>query len=74
MKRSLVAMASAAAFSLVLIAAAPAVSTVSTRAGYARLPVADCDEAAEAGRMTFDTSGGTVYVCDGSAWEILAHS
>jgi hypothetical protein len=50
-------------------------------AGYARLPVvaaappaADCNEAGEAGRMTFDSSGGTVYVCDGSAWVTLAHS
>jgi hypothetical protein len=61
MKRSLVGMASAAAFSQVLIAAAPAVSIGSTHCS-------------EAGRITFDTSGGTVYVCDGSAWEILAHS
>jgi hypothetical protein len=50
-------------------------------AGYARVPVvaaappaADCDSAGEAGRMTFDSSGGTVYVCDGSGWQALAHS
>jgi hypothetical protein len=49
-------------------------------AGYARLPLvsaappaADCDAAAEAGRMTVNSSGGTVYVCDGSSWQTLAH-
>ena len=48
-------------------------------AGYVRLPVTaatppavDCDAAAEAGRMTFASSGGTVYVCDGSNWQALA--
>ncbi len=48
-------------------------------AGYARLPVVantppavDCDSAPEAGRMTFQSSGGMVYVCDGSAWQTLA--
>jgi hypothetical protein len=50
-------------------------------AGYARLPVTastppagDCNEAGEAGRMTFATSGGTIYVCDGATWRPLAHS
>jgi hypothetical protein len=50
-------------------------------AGYARLPVVastppagDCDSVPEAGRMTFDSSGGTVYVCDGSTWQTLARS
>jgi hypothetical protein len=46
MKRSL-GVASAAALTLVPIAAAPA---------------------------TLASSGGTVYVCDGSGWQTLAHS
>jgi hypothetical protein len=97
-------MASAAA-SLVLTAAAPAVSTGDATldvgggqiggvtlslaadpvtidsAGYARLPAtaatqpaADCAGTADAGRMTFDASGGTIYVCDGSGWRTLALS
>jgi hypothetical protein len=45
-------------------------------AGYARLPVtagappaADCDAAAETGRMTYAAGSNTLYVCDGSAWQ-----
>ena len=66
MKRSLV-VASAAALTLVLIAAAPAtpIRSAKRRAGRA---------AGEAGRLTFDASGGTIYVCDGSTWRALAHS
>jgi hypothetical protein len=56
MKRSLVGMASAAA-SLVLTAAAPAVSTGDATLDHFRAP-----PAADAGRMTFDASGGTIYV------------
>jgi len=45
-------------------------------AGYARMPVvagsppeADCDAAAEAGRMQYRASSNTLYVCDGSTWQ-----
>jgi hypothetical protein len=50
-------------------------------AGYARLPVtpsvppaADCNEAAEAGRMKFETAADVLYVCDGTGWRTLATS
>ena len=48
-------------------------------AGYARVPVvsvappaADCDTVGETGRMTVSSSGGVVYVCDGTGWQSLA--
>jgi hypothetical protein len=62
MKRSL-DVASAAGLTPVLIAAAPATPIGSAK----RAPD-------EAGRLTFDSSGGTVYVCDGSGGPALAHS
>ena len=44
--------------------------------GYARMPVtagappaADCDTAAEAGRMKFEPSNNVLYVCDGTTWQ-----
>ena len=43
--------------------------------GYARSPLtngappaADCDAAAEAGRMKYEAASDTLYVCDGTAW------
>jgi hypothetical protein len=68
-------MASAAA-SLVLTEAAPAVSTGGATLDHSRAPVGKSKRAraADAGRMTFYASGGTVYVCDGSAWQTLALS
>ena len=45
-------------------------------AGYARMPVVagsppetDCDAAAEAGRMQYQASSNTLYVCDGTTWQ-----
>jgi hypothetical protein len=45
-------------------------------AGYARMPVitgappaADCDSAAETGRMTYEAASNTLYLCDGTAWQ-----
>jgi hypothetical protein len=45
-------------------------------AGYARMPVtagappaADCDAAPEAGRMKFEPTVNTLYVCDGTTWQ-----
>jgi hypothetical protein len=50
-------------------------------AGYARLPVtpgvppaADCNEAAEAGRMKFESSADVLYLCNGTSWRTLATS
>ena len=50
-------------------------------AGYARLPVtpgvppaADCNEAAEAGRMKFETAADLLYLCNGTSWRTLATS
>ena len=50
-------------------------------AGYARLPVtpsvppaADCNEAAEAGRMKFETAVDVLYLCNGASWRTLATS
>jgi hypothetical protein len=45
-------------------------------AGYARMPVtagappaADCDAASEAGRMKFEPTANTLYVCDSTTWQ-----
>ena len=61
MKRSLV-VASAAALTLVLIAAAP-----DTPTGSAKRALAGQGEDVR-------QLGGTVCVCDGSGWQTLAHS
>jgi hypothetical protein len=44
--------------------------------GYARLPLtvgvppaADCDSAAEAGRLKYEAATDSLYVCDGTAWQ-----
>ncbi len=50
-------------------------------AGYARLPVttgvppeADCNEAAEAGRMKFEPAADSLYLCNGTSWRTLSTS
>jgi hypothetical protein len=50
-------------------------------AGYARLPVtpsvppaADCNEAAEAARMKFETAADVLYLRNGTSWRTLATS